>query len=825
MNFIIGYTVRPKNINRLSQVIYEEYVGEVLVEVLPTLDECEAYGFVFNNSDSKCYIANNPLVFNSPSATQNLSIARASNTIGRNTRDNLIAGASHILTSNNYSNVISGDNNTVTDLVSNTTISGARAEATATNSIVLGGNASNQSNNPLGDELVTDGDFTDIGAEEILNGDFSEIGAELVTNGDFTPGVELVENGNFEDFQDATDSNLDGGVQFTDWNVNPTNGKRRLTAIADGFRNDVIEKQTNYWQQRVTQDVSSDLEIGKYYRFKATFITSDASNLRVAIENLNSSNRQAGGNYPTEAGISQSIDIFFKCTYSTSQYIDVFPSVTQEIGESFYLQNVSLKEVGQEWNLGAGWSVGDDVAVFNGNNTFLYQNNNNIEIGKTYKTLFTIKDYISGNVRIALGGYVNGAYERNGDGTYEQYITVTNPSSLNRVYFQGVNSGEFSITNISVKEVGQDWALNIGGTDVNISNDKANFVNAASGQRLQQNFSFTNGKTYKLILVISDYLSGSLGVFMGGSYVALGINSDDTYTYYHTPTSGSEFFFRATSSNSTYSIKSVSVKEVGQDWTLSANAIVENSKLILNANSINQYAIQSLFAAGLYDGKTLKLSYKVTENTLVGIGNLRVGGYTGSSFLPSQISINSDVGTHSINVIVDTVGNNNALDLWITSAYSSGSIKITNISVKEVLPYLAPRQSIQLLYGLQTTDNTNNSSFLNSVTDSLFAIPDNSIMYFHADIVAVRVGGLSRTGAVGDYGSWVERGVIINKSGNVTINRERDTIKSSGVITNWQPTGIVSGTNFAMRVRGNTDMIIEWASNITFTEIKTGVEL
>ncbi len=294
MNFIIGYTVRPKNINRLSQVIYEEYVGEVLVEVLPTLDECEAYGFVFNNSDSKCYIANNPLVFNSPSATQNLSIARASNTIGRNTRDNLIAGASHILTSNNYSNVISGDNNTVTDLVSNTTISGARAEATATNSIVLGGNASNQSNNPLGDELVT--------------------------NGDFTPGVELVENGNFEDFQDATDSNLDGGVQFTDWNVNPSNGKRRLTAIDGGFRNDVIEKQTNYWHQRVTQDVSSDLEIGKYYRFKATFITSDASNLRVAIENLNSSNRQAGGNYPTEAGISQSIDIFFKLLSSLSVF-------------------------------------------------------------------------------------------------------------------------------------------------------------------------------------------------------------------------------------------------------------------------------------------------------------------------------------------------------------------------------------------------------------------------------------------------------------------------------------------------------------------------
>ena len=80
-------------------------------------------------------------------------------------------------------------------------------------------------------------------------------------------------------------------------------------------------------------------------------------------------------------------------------------------------------------------------------------------------------------------------------------------------------------------------------------------------------------------------------------------------------------------------------------------------------------------------------------------------------------------------------------------------------------------------------------------------------------------------GSVGDYGSWVERGVIINKSGVLSIARERDTIKTSGTTTGWQPTGIASGTDFAMRVRGATNMIIEWNSNITFTQIKTGVAL
>ena len=53
----------------------------------------------------------------------------------------------------------------------------------------------------------------------------------------------------------------------------------------------------------------------------------------------------------------------------------------------------------------------------------------------------------------------------------------------------------------------------------------------------------------------------------------------------------------------------------------------------------------------------------------------------------------------------------------------------------------------------------------------------------------------------------------------------RDTIKGSGNHTNWRPTANVSGTNFRITVRGDTDQTIEWASNITFTQIKTGVAL
>ena len=146
MYFKIGYTVRPKYINPSSQVVYEEYdAAGTLRDVLPTSDECTAYGFVYRSRDSKCVIVENTLRFNYPKPTDNLSINRARNTIGRNTRDNIIAGASHILFSNNYSNIISGENNSVIDLVCNTTISGTRAEATTDNSNVIGGNKTTDS--------------------------------------------------------------------------------------------------------------------------------------------------------------------------------------------------------------------------------------------------------------------------------------------------------------------------------------------------------------------------------------------------------------------------------------------------------------------------------------------------------------------------------------------------------------------------------------------------------------------------------------------------------------------------------------------------------
>ena len=224
---------------------------------------------------------------------------------------------------------------------------------------------------------------------------------------------------------------------------------------------------------------------------------------------------------------------------------------------------------------------------------------------------------------------------------------------------------------------------------------------------------------------------------------------------------------------------------------------------------------------------SLDRSFSNATNKLQGAGNTTETG-TNNTYI---IGENNTVKGLSRNNIV--VGNNNEIANGVNNANVYGTLGEATADNSIVLggnvaaDLLGKRQSVQVLYGTQTRDGTDTVSYLNNTTDKLLAVPENAVMYFHADVVAVRVGGTDTSGggAVGDFASWVERGVIINKSGTLSIERERDAIKHSGHTTNWQPTGIVSGTNFAMRVRGHADTTIEWCSNITFTQIKTGVTL
>ena len=116
-----------------------------------------------------------------------------------------------------------------------------------------------------------------------------------------------------------------------------------------------------------------------------------------------------------------------------------------------------------------------------------------------------------------------------------------------------------------------DWG-NLG-ANVTISNGTANFTSAANGERCQQyGVGFVNGNLYKIELEVSNYTSGTLGIFMGGAYATQNITTNGKHTFYHTPVSGDEFFLRSMTTGSTFSVDNVSIVEVDQaaaDFTFS----------------------------------------------------------------------------------------------------------------------------------------------------------------------------------------------------------------------------------------------------------------
>tara|TARA_R110000822_G_scaffold2241_7_gene10806 strand:- start:7240 stop:8082 length:843 start_codon:yes stop_codon:yes gene_type:complete len=230
------------------------------------------------------------------------------------------------------------------------------------------------------------------------------------------------------------------------------------------------------------------------------------------------------------------------------------------------------------------------------------------------------------------------------------------------------------------------------------------------------------------------------------------------------------------------------------------------SKCWVLASSTDFISQNSILEAG----KMNVIGSKSDDSLIVGVNNLL------------KYSNNNDLIVGDNNRILDNV-DNSIISGTSGEATASNSIVLGGNNSTDALGF---KQTINLMYGGQTVTSGWISSYLNNTTASFLNVPDNTAMYFHCDVLAVRVGGTA-AGSIGDFASWVERGVIINKSGVTSIQRERDAIKSSGTVTGWMPSAAVSATNtnFLLNIKGAADVTIEWASNIKFTQIKTGVAL
>ena len=360
----------------------------------------------------------------------------------------------------------------------------------------------------LSSNLVQNGSFSEEGVQEISNGSFSQEGVELVTNGDF-----------------ATDSDWFKGTGWT---------------ISGGTANAAIPVASG-----LTAIVGA-LTIGTTY--KLTYTISNYSEGNIVIQagwQASGTSRSANGTYTEYLVCAGDTKVAFLGTSSFTGSID----------------NVSVREVAQDWGFGTGWSIAEDKAVCDGSvvgNSFLISTGNTLTIGKTYKVQYTILDYIQGNIRVRAGDATS--IFVNADGSYTEYMVATNTETCR---IQARNNFIGSITNISVKEVGQNWEF---GDGWSVGSGLASKSSGTASNLFQSNV-LVVGLAYKVTFTLSNYSNGNVTPYCGGTGAGTSRASNGTFTEIIIALTSTTFFLVA---NSTFtgSVTNISVIEITDDTNL-----------------------------------------------------------------------------------------------------------------------------------------------------------------------------------------------------------------------------------------------------------------
>ena len=359
----------------------------------------------------------------------------------------------------------------------------------------------------LSSNLVQNGDFSEEGVEEVSNGSFSQEGVEEITNGDFSNGE-------------------------TDWDFVSTSelteqGARIYTP--DGSYTIVVQNNV--------------LVVGKQYKVTFDVIATDGSSL---------SNGSGSVVYDTSTIGSK---VFYITTDEAGFALKRISGITDVT-----ITNISVREVGQDWTLGSGWSIAEDKAVCNGSGRINPTNNSWLS-GKTYKFDIEVSDRTAGYFRIQNPAvsiyYVNNI---NSNGTYTYYINTIDANGfvIEAVGFNG------SITNISVKEVGQNWVLS---GDAQIIDNGCRIYSPAGAYSAATQLSLlTIGKTYKLSIDITENNGGLIRVSDGTTVLLDNISAVNTYTKYFTATDARIWVYR--NGITDISITNISVIEITDDTNL-----------------------------------------------------------------------------------------------------------------------------------------------------------------------------------------------------------------------------------------------------------------
>ena len=211
-------------------------------------------------------------------------------------------------------------------------------------------------------------------------------------------------------------------------------------SISDGKLLGTLSNSTNAYQAK-------GIVAGKIYQI--TYEISNYSQGGVRFQ-------FAGGGGTVSGTSNSSNGVFTEQLKATVNHTSIrFRGLTTDGGFTGSIDNVSVKEVGQNWSFGTGWSLGNGKAIFNGGNNQSLIQDGIVANNKKYRLTYTILDYVQGGINWRFGTSSNLTTVRSANGTYVEEITSTGSD------FRGISSGtsELSIDNVSIIEVTDDTNL------------------------------------------------------------------------------------------------------------------------------------------------------------------------------------------------------------------------------------------------------------------------------------------------------------------------------------------------------------------------------
>ena len=479
----------------------------------------------------------------------------------------------------------------------------------------------------------------------VQNGDFSEEGAEEVSNGSFT-------------------TNLNNWETSSWW----------VWDELGAYHPPTISHKPLYQQCCI---------IGKTY-----LITFD----------LNVVQGAAKASLGTNTGFTSQIFATNLGTGSYSYYVTaqaeyiIFNRNNSGIGSNneYYLENVSVKEVGQNWIVGSDWSIAENKAVSSGSGNNLQQTIN-ILSNKTYKLTFDVIS-TSGILAFDLGGAT--AKTLTDSGSKEYYFQSVNTNNLR--FYGGNYYG--SVTNISVIEITDDTNLpriNYEGfsyqdalgseeiTNGDFSSDSdwikdinwtiANGVASSDGGTgfIRNSNTITTGKIYKWTYEITEYTSGQVKIFSGsGSDDDAYESSVGVFTRYFVANGNTPRLYSASFNGS---IDNVSVKEyLGQEVVPDSGC----GSWLFEPQSTNLITYSEDFSQSFWTKQasvTLDKGYLAPDGTY---NATKISGVIGSSYVVSQGGILSSSSTKSI--WAKTTSGTGVIHLGANQNQSNASFTVTN---------------------------------------------------------------------------------------------------------------------------------------------------